>query len=335
MTAAFDYRGARDAVFGSGLPGALKLLLLALVEYMPHCSPSVAALARDCGVERKTVLRALQRLERASVLAVERRSGARSVYALRPPSDWRFQPEPVPSEGTGPEAVPVPTSGTGTNGGPVPERDGTGPNGGMGPVPNRPRTGPILVPKAGRSRSESGRAEARAPDLVPFEAPTRTLSMPSTEPTESYLGSCVMGGVSPKQARSTWSHYVGQGLPQGGVERLEWWLVQRAKEKQEELAGKAARARASPQRPGDELQTTEAATAWRPNSEAAAFTRDWLSRETLAEHAAQCRAVPRFAGLGTVQQDAEFLARLRYLKATGTFLPDGPLKRPPPKGVSA
>lgn len=244
MSAAFDYRGAREAVFSGALPGALKLLLLALVEYMPHCSPSVATLAKNCGVERKTILRGLASLERACVLAVERRPGARSVYALRPPADWRFgyapeaPPSPVPTNGTGTALTPVPDERTGPAKPPVPEKDGTGTTEGMGPVPTEPQTGPTVGPKAGRSGSESGSEAARAHG---FEVLPRAFTMPSEEPTESYLGACVMAGVSPAQARSTWSHYVGKGLPLDGVERLEWWLVQRAKEKQ----NKDARAPAS------------------------------------------------------------------------------------------
>jgi hypothetical protein len=45
-----------------------------------------------------------------------------------------------------------------------------------------------------------------------------------------------MAGVGPEQARSTWAHYWGAGLPSGGVERLTPWLVQRAKERATQLA---------------------------------------------------------------------------------------------------
>lgn len=239
--ATFDYRGAREAVFGSSIPGALKLLLLALIEWMPQCEPSVMTLAAQCGVERKTVLRALVRLERMAVLRVERASGRRSRYVLRPAEDWKPGPSPVPTEGTGTPEPPVPISRTGTSAPPVPTATGTGTNGGTVPVPTEPQTGPILVPEAGRSRSESGSeaAHARAleaagfPRRSPAPAPiSRATTVPSEHPTESYLGACVMAGVSPQQARATWNHYWTAGLPPGGVEKLEPWLVKQAKEKQ-------------------------------------------------------------------------------------------------------
>ncbi|MEY4548967.1 MAG: hypothetical protein RL685_5162 [Pseudomonadota bacterium] len=61
----------------------------------------------------------------------------------------------------------------------------------------------------------------------------RTLTMPSPEPTPSYLAECVIAGVKPEQARSTWTHYWTEGLPERGVERLEGWLVKQAKERQQ------------------------------------------------------------------------------------------------------
>ena len=61
------------------------------------------------------------------------------------------------------------------------------------------------------------------------------MTMPGPEPTQSYLDDCVMAGVSREQARSTWSHYFGQGLPPGGVERRECWLVHRATERSNQL----------------------------------------------------------------------------------------------------
>jgi hypothetical protein len=335
---AYDYRGARHLVFTSTLPGGLKLLLLALIEWMPHCEPSVTTLALQCGVERKTVLRALQRLEQGNILRVGRATGRRSRYELLPPEQWKALPTPVPPDGTGTALAPVPPSRTGTSESPVPAKPGTGTNEAPGPVPTEPETSPTVGLKAVKeSRSESGSEAAHARMLAgagfPIRAPSgpppvpRAFTMPSEQPSESYLGACTMAGVAPKQARSTWSHYVGQGLPPDGVERLEWWLVQRAKEKQERAAKASP---ALPPRPGDDLDTTGAAIAWRPKKEHVDFAREHLKGHDLAQLATQCRAVPRFAGLGTLQQDREFLHRLRYLKTTGRFLADGPLT--PPKG---
>lgn len=316
----YDYRGARDALFKSPIPGPLKLLALALVEFMPECRPSVQTLASRCGVERKTILRALARLERMAVITIERAPGLRSRYAFRPVPTWR----------TGPAESPVPSVRTGPAMAPVPPTDGTGTNGAPGPVPTRPPTSPKKGPKAvSEADPESRRAdpERARPRAVAgaLDAVARTVTMPGPEPTESYLASCTMAGVKPAQARSTWSHYFGQGLPPGGVERLEAWLVQRATEKQ--TKGTTLPARASP-RPGDDLDTTGAATAFQPSSEHQDYTKDWLSGETLQSLARKCRAVPRFASLSTAEQDREFLARLRHLKDQGMFFADGPLPKP-------
>ena len=76
----------------------------------------------------------------------------------------------------------------------------------------------------------------------------RTTSLPSEEPTQEYLDAAVMAGVSPEQARSTWEHYWGAGLPDRGVEKLIPWMVKRAKEH----ANQTARAtRAGPSRASD------------------------------------------------------------------------------------
>lgn len=314
MNAAFDYRAARESIFGSSLPGPLRLLALALVEFMPNARPSVPTLAGQCGVERKTVLRALARLERMGVLAIERSPGQRSRYVLQPVPSWR----------TGTPEGPVPLVGTGTESSPVPTEPGTGTKSGMGPVPTEARTSPIAGgPEAEEADQKAGGKRARGA----FDAVTRTLTLPGPDPTESYLASCVMAGVRPEQARSTWGHYFGQGLPPGGVERLEAWLVQRAAEKQ---TSSTKLPRGVP-RPEETLDTTGAATRWRPNTEHRAFGKDHLPHSDIEDLGRLCRLVPRFEHLSTVDQDREFLARLRCLKATGTFLSDGPMPRPPKK----
>jgi hypothetical protein len=78
------------------------------------------------------------------------------------------------------------------------------------------------------------------------------VSLPGPEPEREYLDSALMAGVGPEQARSTWAHYWGAGLPPGGVERLVPWLVQRAKERANALA------RASPRAPGGARAATAA-----------------------------------------------------------------------------
>ncbi len=64
----------------------------------------------------------------------------------------------------------------------------------------------------------------------------RTYTMPCETPPKAYLDIALMGGVGPDQAKSTWAHYWGSGLPQFGVEKLHDWLTLRAKERQESQA---------------------------------------------------------------------------------------------------
>jgi len=70
---------------------------------------------------------------------------------------------------------------------------------------------------------------------------TRVFSLPNREPTKEYLDEALMRGVSLAQAKSTWEHYFGAGLPERGVERLVDWLCMRAKERanSQAKAGKA------------------------------------------------------------------------------------------------
>ncbi len=146
----YDYRAARAAIFGSKLPGALKLTALVLIEYMPNCEPSVSSIAAASGVERKTAIRAIANLERLGVISVQRRSGARSGYQLQPETTWRHEwIEPVPHIGTSTKTVPVPNE------------HGTGTNGGMGPVPNTPKTGTKLVPEAEEADQKAGEKAVR------------------------------------------------------------------------------------------------------------------------------------------------------------------------------
>lgn len=215
MTAAFDYRAARAEVFGSSLPGPLKLLALALIEFMPDAWPSVATLAGHCGVNRKTVLRAIERLERLGVLAVERATGRPSRYVLRPREEWR----------TGPILSPVPDIGTGPKSSPVPTEDVAGPILSPPPVPNRPSTGPILTPEAGEAdQTSGGKRSARdggpksSPVTVtghfasplafgapPFAAPVLAQRYEQYPPgwswSEETRAAAVMAGVTPADLR--------------------------------------------------------------------------------------------------------------------------------------
>ena len=95
-----------------------------------------------------------------------------------------------------------------------------------------------------QSQSQSQSHERAALSARAPEPPGRIVSLPSEEPSRDYLEAAVMAGVSTDQARSTWAHYWGAGLPDRGVERLTPWLVKRAKERSNQLA-KASRGRGS------------------------------------------------------------------------------------------
>lgn len=88
-------------------------------------------------------------------------------------------------------------------------------------VPSRP------VPSQLIQDIESGsETSARAGDA------SRAYDLPRPEPDAAYLDEAKLAGVHPEQARSTWKHYWGAGLPAEGVPRLNAWLVQRAVERQ-------------------------------------------------------------------------------------------------------
>lgn len=209
----FDYRTARESIFGSCLPGPLRLVALVLVEYMPNCQPSVTTIAKQSGVERKTAIRAIARLERLGVISVDRRNGSRSSYSLQPVPLWR----------------------TGTRNVPVPERHGTGTNDGMGPVPNEDGTGTNEVPKAVLSRSESGseaaeRARPTGTKKPPVPRVGKVFTIPSEDPPEDYLQQSDCEFTPRDRATATWKHYWRAGLPEFGVEKLYPWLLEQARQ---------------------------------------------------------------------------------------------------------
>jgi hypothetical protein len=82
--------------------------------------------------------------------------------------------------------------------------------------------------------TKSGSKSARTPVATPVPnsvGVSRTYTLSSQEPPKAYLDEALMAGVSDEQARSTWEHYRGAGLPPNGVERLYAWLTKRAKER--------------------------------------------------------------------------------------------------------
>jgi len=68
----FDYRGARKAIFASALRPNPRLVLLALLEYMPTAYPGKAKLRDETGLSVASIKRSLLDLERMGVLVVDR-----------------------------------------------------------------------------------------------------------------------------------------------------------------------------------------------------------------------------------------------------------------------
>ncbi len=153
-----------------------------------------------------------------------------------------------------------------------------------------------------------------------------TVTMPGPDPTPSYLASCVMAGVKPEQARDTWVYYASKGLPPGDYPNLEGWLVLMAKQRQ---TGTTKAPKSGPRIVESDLDTTGAATAFRPSSDHERFCSD---HGLDLSHAVRLyRASPEHAKVGFVESERRFMTRLKCWLATGTFIPDGPLPRPPAK----
>lgn len=212
----FDYRAARERVFAYRLAPTLKVLMLALIEHMPTCRPSVLRLAEMCCVERKTVLRGLAQLEREGFIEVEREAGVRSTYRL----------------------VPIPPEGTGTKLGPVPTKDGTGPicDPHQSHLMGRDRSqalGPEADPDLSRVKRDRAR-DGTGTNLGPVPVSpgvARTYTLPCEEPPKDYLDQAQLEFTPLERAKATWKYYWGAGLPANGVERLHPWLLQQAREK--------------------------------------------------------------------------------------------------------
>jgi hypothetical protein len=194
-----------------------------------------------------------------------------------------------------------------------------------------PPSAPIPPPTHGRdpdAHAPEGPPPGPPPDVPGLErvagGVARTYTMPSKDPPKAYLDVALMGGVRPEQARSTWKHYWGAGLPAGGVERLHDWLTQRAAER---AAQTASLPRARPRdSPGAELDTTGAATAFRLDEEHRDFGR--RCRKDVDWAAGEYRRGSTCATLDTLQQSRDFMNRLKCWEATGTFHAEGPLPRP-------
>lgn len=190
-------------------------------------------------------------------------------------------------------------------------------------VPARPGPAPTLS-----NESVSAPALPEVPGLRIVAAQSRALTLPGPDPDPEYLAACVSAGVSREQALATWEHYWGAGLPPTGVQRLTPWLVRRAKERANQLAKAPPRGpiKASP-KPGDDLDTTGAATAFRPSHEHRDYARANLPTWNLDTLAHEYRSSALNTKTGP-ERDRDFLRRLVFLKATGKWQADGELPRP-------
>lgn len=114
------WRAVRDALWASELDTTALVVALRLVESLPHPEPSVVGIAVRCGIDERTVQRALGRLVDIGILTVTKRTGRRSAYAFSgaitpgtepplPPAQSHPTPgtESPPTPGTeSPKAVP-------------------------------------------------------------------------------------------------------------------------------------------------------------------------------------------------------------------------------------
>lgn len=102
-------RSARDFAWSSEVLGAEKLVLLCLAEYADdegRCWPSVATIAKRCGLGRRTVMRKLAELENTVHISRQISRGRPTRYHLN-----------LSHPGTSASVAPVPTDApTGANG---------------------------------------------------------------------------------------------------------------------------------------------------------------------------------------------------------------------------
>lgn len=88
MTPLFRWR---QAILDSELRSTERLVALVLSTHMDRhgasCYPSLTTIARESGVSRRTVLRALAALELAGLLSVMHRQGTVSKYFAQRPDD--------------------------------------------------------------------------------------------------------------------------------------------------------------------------------------------------------------------------------------------------------
>jgi hypothetical protein len=121
----YDYRGARDRIFGivrdeegkvkelvqTALTMSERVLLLALVEFAPNIEPSTASLAAMCGTDERSIRRLLRSSVAKGFLTVEHRNGKRSRYTLTRNPGFSVPPDaesPLTLSPPTPDAEPSP-----------------------------------------------------------------------------------------------------------------------------------------------------------------------------------------------------------------------------------
>ena len=74
---------ARDWAYSQRLKAPSKLVLVALAEHGEECWPSMSRLEEMSGYSVRTVIRAVQELERTGLISVEHRPGRSPVFRLK------------------------------------------------------------------------------------------------------------------------------------------------------------------------------------------------------------------------------------------------------------
>ena len=136
------------------LKGNRLLVLLNLAERANEdgqCYPSIARITQDTGLNRKTVIAALQDLEAAGLICKRKETGTSTRYLLNLTS----QGEPVP------ETVPVPKSA------PVPETGRGRPKNGTATSPENGTQNPPLNPPLNPEEGTAAKSASDPPAITP------------------------------------------------------------------------------------------------------------------------------------------------------------------------
>lgn len=160
----YDYRGARDRIFGIvrdaegkvshyiASPASMseRVLLLALIEFAPNIEPSTESLSLMVGTDERSVRRLLRSCEAKGLLQVEHRTGRRSRYTVTCNPGFT-----VPPDAESPLTLSPPTPGSESS----PPRT-------LSP----PKQTTKAVNEAGKKSTRSRAAQSSLPLIDPKEA---------------------------------------------------------------------------------------------------------------------------------------------------------------------